>query len=50
MKKWANKGDFLIFVILQIFMALVVPIFLTARYNNKKLFRAYYSGFWDGIT
>jgi GT2 family glycosyltransferase len=50
MKKWANKGDFSIFVCLQIFMALVVPIFLTVRYNNKKLFRAYYRGLWGGIN
>jgi GT2 family glycosyltransferase len=50
MKKWANSSDYLIFVILQIFMAIVVPIYLSLNYRNKKLFLAYYHGLWDGIS
>ncbi len=49
MKKWAPKADFLIFVILQILVAIILPIFLSVYYKNKKLFLAYYQGLWDGI-
>jgi GT2 family glycosyltransferase len=49
MKKWAKPGDFLIFFILQIIMAIILPIFLSIYYKNKKLFITYYRGIWDGI-
>ena len=49
MKKWARKSDFLIFVTLQILIAIILPIFLSIYYKNKKLFTAYYHGFWNGI-
>ena len=50
MKKWAYKSDFLIFVIFQIVMAIIFPIFMSANYKNKKLFSAYYKGLINGIT
>ena len=49
MKKWANRSNYLIFVILQILMAIVIPIYLSLYYKNKKLFSAYYHGLRDGI-
>ena len=50
MKKWAHKDDLFIFVILQIFMAIILPTFMSVYYKNKKLFRAYYKGLFDGIV
>ena len=50
MKKWAKINDFLIFIPIQILMAIFVPIFLSIHYNEKKLFLAYYRGLWDGLT
>jgi len=49
MKKWAKPGDFLIFIILQIFMAITLPIILSIYYTNKNLFITYYRGLFDGI-
>lgn len=49
MKKWAQNGDFLIFVILQIFSAVFIPISMSIYYKNRNLFRVYYKGLWDGI-
>jgi GT2 family glycosyltransferase len=49
MKKWAHKDDYFIFVILQVFMAILLPTFMSVYYKNKKLFHAYYTGFFDGI-
>jgi GT2 family glycosyltransferase len=49
MKKWASRGDFLIFVMLQFLFALILPLLLSIYYKNKKLFIAYYNGFYDGI-
>jgi hypothetical protein len=49
MNKWAKKTNFLIFIISQILMAVVVPIYLCIRYKNKKLFFAYYKGLKDGL-
>ena len=49
MKKWANRFDFIIFVVIQIFVAIVLPILLSIYYNNRKLFSAYYNGLWDGL-
>ena len=50
MKKWANKSDFIIFVVIQILGAIIIPIILSIYYNNRKLLPAYYSGFWDGLN
>jgi len=49
MKKWAKPVDFLIFVMIQILMAIIIPIYLSIYYNNKKLFLTYYRGLRDGI-
>lgn len=49
MKKWANPGDFIIFIILQILMAIMLPIWISIHYKNKKLFLAYYRGLRDGF-
>ncbi|ADZ08977.1 glycosyl transferase family 2 [Methanobacterium lacus] len=49
MKKWAKPGDFLIFIILQIFMAITLPILLSIYHTNKNLFITYYRGLFDGI-
>lgn len=50
MKRWAKNSDYLIFFILQIFAALILPIILIICYKNKKLFLAYYKGLKNGIT
>jgi len=50
MKKWAKKTNFIIFVVIQILGVIVLPILLSIYYNNRKLFTAYYSGFWQGLT
>ena len=49
MKKWANKSNFIIFVVIQILGVIILPILLSTYYNNRKLFSAYYSGFWNGL-
>jgi GT2 family glycosyltransferase len=49
MKKWAKKGNYLIFAVLQILMAIILPISLCIKYNDKKLFLAYYKGLKDGL-
>ena len=49
MKKWASKGNFFIFVFLQIFAAIILPTFMSIYYKNRKLFQAYYNGLWHGI-
>jgi GT2 family glycosyltransferase len=50
MRKWAKKSDFIIFVVIQILGVIMLPILLSIYYNNRKLFSAYYSGFWHGLT
>jgi GT2 family glycosyltransferase len=50
MKKWANKSDFVIFVLVQILGLILLPIILSIYYNNRKLFSVYYHGFWDGLN
>ncbi|MBF4474379.1 glycosyltransferase family 2 protein [Methanobacterium formicicum] len=49
MRKWSNKGDYLIFIIYQCIGAIIFPIFLSAYYANLKLFKAYYSGLLDAL-
>jgi GT2 family glycosyltransferase len=49
MKKWANKTNFIIFVVIQILGVIILPILLSIYYNNRKLFSAYYGGFWNGL-
>ena len=49
MKKWASNSNFLIFTVLQILGAILLPIVMSVYYRNRKLFLAYYRGFWDGI-
>jgi GT2 family glycosyltransferase len=49
MKKWATKSELLIFILIQILMALIMPILISIYYKNKKLFLAYYRGFSNGI-
>jgi len=49
MKKWASKGNFFIFVFLQIFAAIILPTFMSIYYKNRILFQAYYNGLWHGI-
>ena len=50
MKKWSKRTDFYIFVFVQICGAFILPLLLSIYYNNKKLFLAYYRGFWDGLN
>lgn len=50
MKKWANKGNYFIFAIIQILGAGFLPTFISVFYKNRKLFLSYYKGLWDGIT
>jgi GT2 family glycosyltransferase len=50
MKKWANKGNYFIFAIIQILGAVILPTFISVYYKNRKLFLSYYKGLWDGIT
>jgi len=49
MKKWANKGDYIIFIIYQFFGALIFPALLSIYYKNKELFFTYYQGLITGI-
>ena len=49
MKKWAKRSDYNVFVIYQIFGAIVFPITLSIYYRDLGLFRAYYHGLCDGI-
>ena len=49
MKKWSKKIDFIIFVLTQICGAIILPLFMSICYNNKKLIKVYYKGLWDGI-
>ena len=50
MRKWAKKNDFLVFLLIQIILAILIPIFLSLYYNDKKLFFSYYAGLRAGIT
>ncbi len=50
MKKWAYKGNFIIFVVLQILAAVILPTFMSIYYRNRNLFRAYYRGLYDGLS
>jgi len=49
MKKWAPKGDFLIFILIQLIWACIIPLYISIRYQNSKLFKAYYRGLYEGI-
>lgn len=49
MKKWAKESDYWVFVVYQLFSALVFPLGLAIYYNNQKLFHIYYNGFLDGL-
>lgn len=50
MRKWAKKNDFLVFLLIQIILAILIPVFLSLYYNDKKLFFSYYAGLRAGIT
>ena len=49
MKKWASKGNFLIFITFQILGIFIIPLFLSVNYK-KNLFIIYYNGLWEGIN
>lgn len=49
MKKWATKSDYILFVIYQLFGALLLPLLLSVNYKNSKLFLAYYQGLFSGL-
>lgn len=49
MKKWSNKTNYILFVIYQVFGALILPTILSIYYRNRELFSAYYHGLKDGI-
>lgn len=49
MKKWAEKSDYIFFVMYQILGAIFLPTFLSIYYKNNKLFLAYYRGLKAGI-
>lgn len=49
MKNWAEKSDYLTFIVLQFVISLPLPFFLAIHYKNLRLIKAYYSGFADGI-
>ncbi len=49
MKKWANKNNYIFFVSYQLIGALIIPIFLSIFFRNRKLFLAYYCGLYEGI-
>jgi len=49
MKKWANRSNLMIFIIIQILGAFILPTFLSIYYNDRKLFPAYYYGLWAGF-
>ncbi len=48
MKMWAKRSDYWFFAIYQIFGVITLPIFISIYYN-RNLFKAYYSGFIDGV-
>jgi len=50
MKKWAEKSDYLIFMVYQVLGAFAFPIVLSIIYRNSNLFLAYYKGLKDGIN
>jgi len=49
MRKWAKKSDYWIFMLYQIFGAIIFPLFLAFFYKNQELLWAYYKGLKDGI-
>jgi len=49
MNKWAKKSDYKVFIVSQIIGAIIFPLILSIYYRNSALFRAYYSGLFDGI-
>ncbi|WP_048191099.1 glycosyltransferase family 2 protein [Methanobacterium sp. SMA-27] len=49
MKKWAPKVNFLVFVPIQILMAIILPLSMSIYYKNNKLFLVYYKGLLDGL-
>jgi GT2 family glycosyltransferase len=49
MKKWAKWKSFFIFVLAQICTLLILPLFMSIYYQNRKLFFAYYRGLYSGI-
>ncbi|MEL7669952.1 glycosyltransferase family 2 protein [Methanobacterium sp.] len=49
MKRWANKTNFVFFIMYQAVGALVLPLFLSIYYRKTELFMAYYKGLFNGI-
>lgn len=49
MRKWAKKSDYWIFILYQIFGAIIFPLFLAFFYKNRELSWAYYKGLKEGI-
>ncbi|AXV40955.1 glycosyltransferase family 2 protein [Methanobacterium sp. BAmetb5] len=49
MKKWANKIDFSIFLVIQIIWAILFPLLLSFYYRDKELFYTYYAGLKAGM-
>jgi len=49
MKKWARGKDLFLFIILQILISIILPVIMSVYFKNKKLFPAYYRGFWEGL-
>ena len=50
MKKWAKRSDYWVFVVYQVFGAIIFPIILTVYYRNTNLFCAYYEGLKAGSS
>ncbi len=48
MKKWAERSDYWIFLVSQVIMAIILPIFMSIYYNDRNLFVAYYRGLRRG--
>ena len=49
MKKWASGKNFFIFLLAQICISLILPLFMSIYYQNRKLFFAYYRGLYNGM-
>jgi len=50
MKKWAKRSDYWIFVVYQIFGAIIFPIFFSIYYWDQDLIFAYYRGLRSGLV
>jgi len=49
MRKWAKQSDYWIFVVYQVFCAVIFPLGISIYYRNQHLFLSYYQGLYNGI-